>query len=371
MARSISALSTSTDAKTAVEEVCAKIDAAVEIPIAVLFFASTDIFAEAAKLLYDKYPMATSVGSTTYINIINNKRSNKGLSVMAIFSGIEASAGYLEEISRHPMNYKGRVNEALEKLSSFENTVCIEFTPAYMVAEELVLDTYNEVLKDKGIPVAGSSSGNSYGDKYTYVAINGKVFSDCSVFMLIHNLEGGIACYRENIYKPTAKTLTVTDADVTERRIYEFNDKPAYLAMKEALGVEGKKAAIEISTLPIGRMENGEIQITDVSTINDDNSLTYYARVYNMTKVALLELDDINRVWSETVANCKKLIPTPSFALAVNCAGRTRMIEEKHLLDAYTEMISDNFGTVINVSGFGEQLRDSHCNQTLVLVVFE
>ena len=47
------------------------------------------------------------------------------------------------------------------------------------------------------------------------------------------------------------------------------------------------------------------------------------------------------------------------------------MIEEKHLLDAYTEMISDNFGTVINVSGFGEQLRDSHCNQTLVLVVFE
>ena len=371
MSRCVSALSTNSDAKKAVEEVCAKIDAEVEIPIAILFFAEVDVFETAAKTFYEKYPMATSIGSTTYINIVNSKHSNKGLSALAIFSGLEVSSGIIEDISRHPMNHLRTVKDAMDKLESKDNTICLEFTPAFRYAEELVLDTLNEAVKGTDIIVTGSSAGNNYGSDETLVALNGTVYRDCAVFAFIRNKDGAIATYRENIYTPTNKTLTVTDADVSERRIYEYDDKPAYQAMKEAVGVEGKRAEVEIARLPVGRMEDGEIFITDVCSINDDDSLTYYSRVYNMTKVAVLELGDLDKVWSETAAKCKKIMPNPSFTLAINCAGRTRTIEELRKIDDLTECLSENYGCIVNVSGFGEQLLNSHFNQTLVLVMFE
>ncbi|MBO4809172.1 MAG: FIST C-terminal domain-containing protein [Lachnospiraceae bacterium] len=372
MSRCISALSMSSDAKTAVEEVCAKIDAEVELPVAVIFFSEYDIFEDVARLIRDKYPSALSIGSSTYLNIVNDKHSRTGMSAMAIFSGVEVSFGTLEEINRHPMNYMKRITEAMEKLESTKDTICLEFTPAFLNSEELVLDTFAKALEDKDIPVVGSSSGCEFGENKAAVALNGEVYENRTVFAFIRNLEGSIKVYKENIYKPTDKFLRVTDIDCAEKRIYEFDDKPAFAAMKEILGVEDDRLMPDaIAKRPIGRIEDGEIFITDVNKIHEDGSLTYLTRVYNMTKVAILELDDVKKVWNETAKACKKLIKKPEFTLVVNCGGRCKTFEEMKLIDSFTEILSEKYGTFVTVSGFGEQLNDTHFNQTMLLIMFE
>ena len=47
--------------------------------------------------------------------------------------------------------YKAHIKQALDKLSSFENTCCLEFVTSFGKGEELVLDTFEEVLEETGI----------------------------------------------------------------------------------------------------------------------------------------------------------------------------------------------------------------------------
>ncbi|MBO7386476.1 MAG: FIST C-terminal domain-containing protein [Lachnospiraceae bacterium] len=371
MSRCISVMSINPDAAKAVEEVCAKIDAEVELPKALLFFSNREIFAEAAKMLSEKYPSTISMGSTTYMNLIEGKMSHAGLSVMAIFSGVEVSCGYLEEISRHPMNYDKRVTDALNNLESTQDTICIEFTPAFLIAEEFVLDTFYEALKGTNVGVIGGSTGGKFGEKETMVSLNGEVYKDATVFMFIRNLKGKIALYRENMYKLTDKQLVVTDVDISERKVYEFNDRPALQVMKEIFHATDEDILKKLDGHPIGRLEGNDVLITDINSINDDGSFTYLARVYNMTKVSVLEMDNLKKVWDKTTNECRKLIKNPEFALVVNCAGRTKTFENMGVVDEFADRMTERFPTFVTLSGFGEQLNEFHFNKTMVLAMFE
>lgn len=53
--------------------------------------------------------------------------------------------------------YKAHIKQALDKLSSLENTCCLEFVTSFGKGEELVLDTFEEILEGTGIRVAGGS----------------------------------------------------------------------------------------------------------------------------------------------------------------------------------------------------------------------
>ena len=85
----------------------------------------------------------------------------------------------------------------------------------------------------------------------------------------------------------------------------------------------------------------------------------------------ILEVDDIDRVWSETKSVLSSQIPFPSFTLAVNCASRTKYFENINRFDDFVRVLSSNFGSFAGVSGYGEQLDFVHLNQTLILACFE
>ena len=127
----------------------------------------------------------------------------------------------------------------------------------------------------------------------------------------------------------------------------------------------------ELSIHPVGRIEGDNIYITDPKSVNEDGSITYYARIYNLTRMSILELDDIKKVWKATRDNCRKKVKKPSFSIAINCCGRSKTFEDRKLMNSFVSTVSSGYGNLVTLSGFGEQLNCSHFNQTLVLAIFE
>ena len=64
-------------------------------PKIIIFFSDYDDLWYYAKQLKENFPEATSIGASTCINFCTDGYSEKGLSVMAIYSGVECSSGLI------------------------------------------------------------------------------------------------------------------------------------------------------------------------------------------------------------------------------------------------------------------------------------
>lgn len=371
MQRTIVALSTSNDGETAVREVSEKIKSCGETPKLIIYSSSKEMFWICSEKLRLNFPDVTLIGTTSYVNFCTEGCGHDGMCAFALCADIECSAGVIFEAGRHPSNYLVHIKNAMEKISSLENTCCLEFTTAFSNGEELVIDTFAYAFKNHDIPIIGGSAGSRAGDTETIVSLNGEIYKDTCVFVLIKNLSGKIFITKENLYKPTNLFFTATDVDCEERMVYEYNDKPAADLMAETLGVSLEELPAVLRKHPIGRMEGNDMFISESSTIMPDGAISYYSRVYNLTKVALLEADDMFEVWKRTAEKVKSVIPNPSFAMVVNCMSRSRYFEDEGRFTDYLDFLKKEYGVFWGMSGYGEQINYNHINQTMVIVAFE
>ena len=340
-------------------------------PKIIIFYSDYDDLWYYAKQLKEKFPEATSIGCSTCMNFCTEGYTEKGFSMMAIFSGVECSSGLIYEVSRHPKNYSQHIRDALKSLTSTDNTCCLEFTTSGFRCEELVLDTFEELLRGTNIKVAGSTAGSNINEKTSLVALNGDIFVETCAFIFIHNLEGKIQLYRENLFRPTAHQLRITDVACDEQRVYEFENRPAAEVLCNLLNVDKEHLLATLKTNPIGRIEGDSILISEAKEVMPDDSIIYYTRLYNMTRVVLLEQDHFESVWDETARHMKKLMPNPSFSIAVHCMSRTRLIKSQNKFDDFSNRLCSILGKYIGVSGYGEQIMYNHLNQSMVLICFE
>ena len=182
-------------------------------PKIIIFYSDYEDLWYYAKQFKEKFADATSIGCSTCINFCTEGYCEKGLSAMAIYSGVECSCGLIYEVSRHPKNYSQHIRDALKSLTNTDNTCCVEFTTSGFRCEELVLDTFEEILRDTNIQVAGSTAGSNIDEKTSAVALNGDIYIETAAFIFIHNLEGKIQLYRENLFRPTSHQLRITDGN--------------------------------------------------------------------------------------------------------------------------------------------------------------
>ena len=90
-----------------------------------------------------------------------------------------------------------------------------------------------------------------------------------------------------------------------------------------------------------------------------------------MTRVVLLEMDHFESVWDETARHMKKLLPNPSFSIAVHCISRYWLINQEGKFDDFKNRLTSMLGKYIGVSGYGEQIMFNSLNQSMVLICFE
>lgn len=371
MQRCVVALSSSSDGETAVKEVINKLDSQSEKPNLIIFSSNTEMFWYCSEELRKKYSETTLVGTTSYVNYGTDSYAYQGLCAMALYSGFEVSAGVLFDVDRHPSNYMLHVKKAMESLSSYENTCCLEFTNAFTNGEELVIDTLEYCLKGTNIPIIGGSAGARVGETETIVSLNGEIYKNSCVFVFIKNLRGKVYVTRENLYKPTKHILTATDVDCEERMVYEYDGKPAADLMAELLHTTLDDLPAILNKHPVGRIVGKDIYISESSQIMPDGAITYYSRIYNQTKVAILEVDDMEQVWKRTAEEIKSVISEPSCAVVINCMSRSLYFTNENKFEEFNEHLKREYGTVWGMSGYGEQISYNHMNQTMVIVVFE
>ena len=371
MKRCLVTCSSTQSKETNLEHCCKEISDEGKNPILLIFFGDEDDLWYYAKYLHEAFPEAISIGSSTFINFSSVGFSHSGLSVMAIYSGIECAAGLIYEVNRHPKNYKMHIKNALSQISSLENTCCMEFTTPFSDSEELVLDTFKEAFEDKDIPLFGGSSGISDTTKQGLVALNGDIYVNTCAFVFIHNQNGKIYLFRENIFKSTPHQFIATDVECEERTVYEYDDQPAADVLAKALNVDLEGLQEILPAHPMGRIVDNQMFITESNKVFPDGSISYFSRVYNHTKMVLLEVADFETVWKETANTIHKEILAPSFTISINCLSRTKLFEKENKLYHFISTLKSNYGDFIGLSGYGEQLNFIHLNQSMVIAVFE
>ncbi len=370
MIKNCVAYSEITDKFAAFDDLCDQINE-MGIPKLIIFAAPDEGFDFFTTKFHKAFKKAVIVGVSTYTAFSNKGYSVGGVCALCVYDGIECAAGTLLEITHYPMRYASEVERALSELSDLDNTVCIEFSTAYGKCEELVQDTYRSVLEHKHINVVGGTAGAPLISKKTYVSVNGTVYDEASVFVLIKNLNGRILCYKENLFKPMNHYFTATDVDCDERVVYEYNNRPAADVMSSLLQVERKKLADELWLHPVGRLSGDEIYIAEPDKLGDDGSISYYSRIYNRSKLVLLEADDADKVANRTAADIRYEIESPSMTVVVNCYARTRYFEKTRKIKNFNDKLTMEYGNFVGMSGFGEQINFEHFNMTMVMAVFE
>jgi hypothetical protein len=359
--------SSNSDLKEAISEATTGFKA----PKLILFFSDIKHFESYTVLLREKYTNCIIIGSTTFAGFCKDGAYKDSLIVMGIEDGIECYADVLEEVNRYPVKYVDRILNCINQFKDITNTVCFEISTGLIGCEELVLSTFNSVLDSKNIPLFGGTAGDYGKAEKTMISLNGTVYDNACVFVFIKNLGGKVKLYRENIYKPTEHYFTATKVDVKNRIVYEYDNKPAAKVTAEALNTTVDELPKYLDGYPLGRIIGGDMYITANQMITKNNGMAYHARVYNNSKMVLLEPDDYKAVINETIHKVKKDIPQPSLAIMINCLARSILFEQDGYLDAFAKGMGKALGNYIGFAGYGEQLNQQHFNQTMVLAVFE
>ena len=340
-------------------------------PLLIIFHSSPETFRQHTERFSKAFPKAEIMGCTTSMELSSKGNGKKSLVAWTIMSGVECASGVLLEIASYPKRYSESIEKAVGSLNGTDNTVCIDFNTSGENCEELIQDTFRDILEPINIPVVGGTAGAEGHSEPTFVSLNGTVYDEATVFLVIRNLEGKIFAYKENIFKPTKKMTTATDVDCEARVVYEFECLPAADVMAFMLNTTREDLFNVLKERPLGRITGKDIYLTDMKEIREDGSIEYFARIYNQTRVVIMEPDVPESVWKQTAAAVKAVLLKPSITYCVQCATRVTYLENHGKLDDFSEAFKNEYGQYAGFVGLGEQFNYEHFNDTMVMVVFE
>ncbi len=341
-------------------------------PKLVIFSSDNANFGWYSRMLSNSFPGATVIGATSDTMYNSCGLSRSGISVMAVTDSIDVSAGVLFEVSRYPARTADSITNALSKIDRTD-TVCIEFNASTGNCEELVMNTFYDVMGDSGIPLVGCTARVATNpDRPSAVSLNGILYMDACVFAFIHNEKGSIGIVKENMFRPTKHFFTATDVDCDARKVYEFDHKSATGSVASALMIPENELSASSFFHPMGRMEGDDLNIVAVREQNEDGSMSFYSRIYNQTRMVLLDpVEEVEEVWEDTSKRVHAIISDPSFSIILNCNSRMRYFTESGKLVGYNESLIRDYGNFAGFSADGEQNAFRHMNQTMLIISFE
>lgn len=355
------------------DDVFEKITAEGRAPKLIAFSSEYDNFDLYTELLHRHFPDSQVIGTTSFLQHSSDGSGEKGLSVLAVYDGIECSSGVILEIKRRPEKYLGTVSEALRRIEGDpqKDICCLEFMTAYSRCEELVLDTFGKAVGTRYFPLFGSTAGVRNGTERSFVSLNGKVYDEACVFVFIKNLNGRIALIKENAFRATNKYFTVTNVNCDEQRLFELEGRPAAPHIASSLGIEMPDLVRNIGMHPIGLIYGDNIFTSDIYSVSKDGSIALGSHIYNYSRIVMLEPNDVHNVSDNLFEKVAASGISPSFSIAVNCAFDYGIYSDKGITEGFLGKLGDKCGRFWGVSGCGEQIGFNHVNKTLILAAFE
>lgn len=335
-------------------------------PLLIIVCAEVSIFSDTIKIVSEKYPKATVIGTTGYY-LSYGGANEEGMVLIAIEGWISISADTIENVSKYPVLSIEKVRNSVKKINAGEeNTVCLEFCTGN---EEVLVSTLNSILKKNNIKLIGGTSQGVNENLEKLVALNGNIYNDAAVYVFIKNLNGKIKTYSENIYKDNNERMLITKVDELDRRIIEIDGKSAEDVYCEKLNISHDDIEKYSMRNPLSRVIGDDTFITAIN-YNEKGGLQCFKRINKNDTVTIMELDDYEKIVDDTCNKIKEDFNKISFVLSFNCIVRYMLFKDLDYIDTYSRKMQ-SLGNHLGIITEGEQYINQHINQTMVCVVFE
>lgn len=212
----------------------------------------------------------------------------------------------------------------------------------------------------------GGSAGDDLKFQKTYIYANGKVYSDAAVLALLKPACGFSFIKTQSFYalKPT---LEATRVDEPNRKVLEFDHKPALQAYADALQLSLDEAKNVFMEHPLGLMLGDEPYVRSPQMVNGQE-IVFYCNIREGARLSVLQSTDIVGDTKAAIAAKKAEMGSISGILNFHCILRTLELENKGLTDDYGKVFADI--PTAGFSTYGEAYL-CHINQTSTMLVFK
>lgn len=332
-------------------------------PTLLMFMTTKENISKHAEEIKKMFPNVPSIGCVGD-SYSGTEVYNSLLMVVAYSDEIDVQANVITNVNICPAKHLKKIYEDSNKINAgMSDTVCIDFCTGN---DEVVITILNSVLEKKHIPLIGGTAGDGL------VAYNGTVYENACVYAFIKNNKGKVKVYRENMYRPMKNSpkLIVTDSDPVNNILYRLNNQPAQLVYQKLLGINSGDVTNQTFTNPLGRICGNDVFIISIKGIEQNQALSCYHRTSKTDILTLLELDDYDRVVSDTVSKIQADFTHVSAIFSVNCAFRYLFFSERGYWGEYLRKMNAA-GPHAGFVGFGEHYCNQFTNQTFSCVVFE
>ena len=329
-------------------------------PQFIMLFSNDSQFETHVKTLEKLYPNVPSIGCIGMG--YNTGVVETGVSVIAFYGGVSATANVLEQVSVMPVKYIHRMEEDINKVNaSQQDTVCIDFCTGN---DACALTTMDTALKQKGISLVGGT-----GDAGK-VSANGRVYEDAVAYALVKNQGGRVKTYKENIYHQLGNyRFIASNTDRAKYIIGSLNGKPAKQVYQDILHVTDREILTQTFQNPFGKINGDDTCIISIKEVAG-NALACFRQVNDSDVLILLELGDYKAITKETIQTICREFPKRSAVFSVNCLFRYKLFSERNYMQAYLQEMS-TLGSHAGFVGYGEHYNNRFVNQSMTCVVFE
>lgn len=338
-------------------------------PSLIIFMAPYEQAADVAAILKEQYPLALSIG-TIGTSLVNGSVSDSQVVVTAFFKDTAISAGVIENISKCPVLAVSELEKNVSQVSpGRENTVCIEFCTG---SEEMLVTTFQSVLENKGVQLAGGTVFGVPEGKPGIVAYNGRVYEDACAYAIIRNTTGRVKVYKENIYQKRADGVAhfATKVDVAKKVLVELDGRPAAEVYSREIGIPKEKIVDNVLINPMGRVVGEQVFIASMMSLEANGSIQNYKRINKNDCMYFLELGDYEKSENKTRNRIQSEMKNISLVLSIDCIYRYLLYGQKDYFGTYAKGMAA-LGKHAGIVGGGEQFNNQHVNQTMVCAVFE
>lgn len=360
--------------KDAVKEIKKQLKGVKKIKTILYFVSSTYKQDELAKSMKKAFKNVTVFGCSTAGENIDGQINDNSLVVLALSEEVIEDIK-IEVIENVNENAKEGIKAAFANFSSYYNMpvknmditkyVGLVLTDGLSGAEEKVMDSIGDMTD---VLFVGGSAGDDTVFEKTYVHANGKVYSNATVLTLLKP-KMNFDILKTQSFDVLEDKLVVTKADEKNRKVIEFNNKPAVKAYAEVVGCSVKEVEDYFMTNPVGLVVDDCPFVRSPQYVEGED-MYFYCEIQEGMNVSLLQSRDL-------VKDTKRDLQEKNFELGTvknielvidfNCILRKTQLIKEDRLDEYATV----FGNVpvIGFCTYGESYL-GHINQTSTMLVF-
>ncbi len=314
------------------------------------------------------------IGCTSSGEITPDGVRSKSFTAMSIAGkNVEIGVGVCKRLSYNPIGSgKHGVEKACFQLGiktediNSKNYVGLVLVDGLQKSEEYLMLGMSKAARL--LKIAGGSAGDDYNFKKAYIHARRNVYEDAAVILIIKT-DTPFKIMQASSYIPTEKKLKVTSADIEERLVYKFNNKPAAEEYSKLLGISVQELNRDtFMSYPIAINVGDSYFVRSPLKVEENGALRFFCQVLEGSTVTLMRPGEMVDEVKDIISKAKSDLGDIGAVIAFNCILRYHKLLKLGNLKESFEALQTL--PVIGFNTYGEQYNGLHINQTLTLLIF-